>query len=163
MADQKVTETKSIRRFVECAHLDEISLENCNLSAQRANAKSHGIVEIQFSIDPALDKKDGGASYRALCKCTVKGRTEDDKPILDLSVTYSLLYSCSEVHDWPEDEINHFSNRNVIIHVWPYLRQFIDDLSGRANLSRVILPLLPPGAVKPADQPAPQQEAPPQK
>lgn len=158
MAEQKLTETKSIRRFVECARLDEISLDNCNLSVQRTNAKSHGIVEIQFSIDPTLDKKDGAASYRALCKCMIKGRTEDDKPILDLSVTYSLLYGCSEVHDWPEDEINHFSNRNVIIHVWPYLRQFIDDLSGRANLSRVILPLLPPGAVKAATPPNPQEE-----
>jgi len=158
MADQKATEAKEIRRFVECARLDEISLDNCNLSVQRANAKSHGIVDIQFSIDPTLDKKDGEASYRALCKCTIKGRTEDEKPILDLSLTYSLLYGCSEVHDWPEDEINHFSNRNVIIHVWPYLRQFIDDLSGRANLSRVILPLLPPGAVKAEARPNPQKE-----
>lgn len=163
MVKQEVSEAGNIRRFVECARLDEISLDNCNLSVQRANAKLHGIVEIQFSIDPTLDKKDGAATYRALCKCTIKGRTEDEKPILDLALTFSLLYGCTEVHDWPADEINHFSNRNVIIHVWPYLRQFVDDLSGRANLSRVVLPLLPPGAVKPAEKPAPQEEAQPKK
>lgn len=143
----EVKNDSQVKRFVDCAVLEELALNNLSLSVVRERAHDKGKLSLNFNVDTALKSVDENTFYQATAVCTIVGKSLDDEQIFDLKIEYFLSYRCSEVHDWPEEEMDYFANKNVIIHLWPYMRESVDQMTRRASLNRVILPLLPTGIV----------------
>lgn len=139
--------TGKIKRFAECASLEDIALESCSLRVNREDSDSKGKLSMEFSVNTSTEG-DAPLRFTARCICKIKGTTADAKhEIVNLDLEYVARYTCNDVYDWPDDELDFFAGRNVILHVWPYLREFIDQITRRANLTRILLPLVPPSAV----------------
>lgn len=136
-----------IRRFAERARLEELALDRCAMSVNRSTAGRSAILRMESSINTASDD-DGQLTYVANCGCMITGVADDEeKPVLEQKVDYVVRYVCAERFEWSNDELNFFASCNVILHVWPYRREFIDQLTRQANLPRVLLPLVPRAAV----------------
>lgn len=132
--------------FVNCAALEELALNHLSLTVSRERVHEKGHLEVAFDVRTELQPGEE-TFFLASSNTSIEGKTLDGEQIFDLEIEYVLAYRCNEVHDWPKAELEHFANRNVIIHVWPYLRECVDQMSRRANLNRVLLPLLPPDVV----------------
>lgn len=129
--------------FARCVSLDEMALEECHLVVNRACKGNTGDLDINFSVDGGLDSEESPELFEARCKGALRAKSEEEETFFDLTIVYVVVYKCDNVHKWPKEEVEYFKNRNVIIHCWPYMRELVDQMTRRANLGRVLLPLIP--------------------
>ena len=146
MADDAKNQDKAkvdFKDFAQCLSLEELALEECHLVVNKRKDGERGSLDINFSVDGVLDDDENPTKYYANCKGVFKALTKSDETYFDLTVVYTASYACKEVFNWPKEQIEYFSNRNVIIHAWPYIREIVDQMTRRANVGRVLLPLIP--------------------
>ena len=70
------------------------------------------------------------------------GQDSRSEPCLHIESTWQVVYVLS--HDlYPSQEVaNQFVHRNVLLNVWPYLREYVSTLTSKMNLPALYLPLM---------------------
>ena len=68
-------------------------------------------------------------------------------PLFTISASYVVVYNVNKV-DLDEDAVKYFGTQNAYFNIYPYLREFITNISQRFNISPLVIPLL-----KPKEQP----------
>jgi len=76
-------------------------------------------------------------------QANIGGASPEGKPIFSLELRYYVLYELKEKADWPKDEVDHFASSSMMMHVWPYIRELVDQLTRRSPIVPVVLPLMP--------------------
>ena len=65
-------------------------------------------------------------------------------PLFTISASYVVVYNVNKI-DLDEDAVEYFGTHNAYFNVYPYLREFIANISQRFNISPLVIPLLKPG------------------
>jgi preprotein translocase subunit SecB len=129
--------------FIKALHLDSfIVLE---LSAKKEKDFSPPAV-IKIENEPYY-KNLGDKKFEAYVKYTLKATKKgDNKEGLIISVTYLVVYSSDiEIND---DVLKPFSQSALVLHTWPYFRNFVHETTMLMGLPPLILDAVPIGKNK---------------
>lgn len=72
--------------------------------------------------------------------------------MVDLSATFLATYRLEGAGAYPRDALQHFAELNGTYHVWPYWRELVQSLAGRAGLPSVVVPVFKPQVRQIPDQ-----------
>lgn len=137
--------SKKIPKLVESLALDTIDINEMHFEKNSKDKIETEKILADINVSAQLRKGEkGDGDLRAETLFTIKGMDENsEEELYTLKVSYNILYIIEKVYEWPEEEIDYFCSKNIMIHVWPYFREFANNFSNRANISPIILPLMP--------------------
>lgn len=76
------------------------------------------------------------------CVITFGTIFEDEAGAYDIVARFRLLYLIEPGDPIASDDINQFANWNAVFNAWPYWREFVSNMLGRANLPQFIVPVM---------------------
>ncbi len=68
----------------------------------------------------------------------------EESPAVDLKATYLLVYKLKAAGAYPADALSHFAQLNGTYNAWPYWRELVQTVSGRAGIGSVVVPVFRP-------------------
>lgn len=78
----------------------------------------------------------------------------DSKFLVEITAEIISEYLLNEFIEPPNEYLNIWGGRNVLLHTWPYWREFVQSSLQKMGLPGMTMPILPPSFVAPL--PAPQ-------
>jgi hypothetical protein len=144
--------------LVKSSQLVSIGLSECKFDVGEP-VLGPGSLTVEVNMSSFFGINESLPTLNGRLVATIAGRTESDAKIFDLVVGFVSVYSLKQKRDWPKVEVDHFCERNMMLHFWPYLREFVDSLTGRSTVPRVVLPLVPFSLNKKEQSDAPSAEA----
>lgn len=137
----------SRKSFVDYTRLEEIALIKAAITVNEKLVHQTGQVNIRIGLKPEFDAdKSGDSQLTVYLTVNADGNSDEKESIFSLEANYRAMYLIDKNYELgdtkdPSDEVKHFINRNVLIHVWPYVREFVDQLSRKTPLQPVVLPM----------------------
>lgn len=142
-------------RLAAVANLEAIILRELHWTFPE-NAIPGGLpISIGAGFALQVGKMEGNIPYRVSAE--LAGSVPDHGEFFRLDITYQLVYSVPEVEEFGELELEGFGSTTVLLMAFPYIRQALQDMGGRAGLPSVLLaPLRLPFGDHDAQAPSPQ-------
>lgn len=82
----------------------------------------------------------------------IRGLIPDNVELFRLVVTYQLVYSVDEALQVSQEEAEAFGSVTVMFQVFPYVREILQNLAGRAGVGQILLqPIRVPFVPSPDD------------
>ncbi len=149
---QKVIEAVKLREvFLEethntlHVHHSQVNPQHTDLILKKNKAKYHIIPKksnkegaifskIVFMIEGVSQKDIIGKDNQVIKK---KGEA-----LFTISASYVVTYTVNNLNLLNKEAIEYFGTQNAYFNVYPYLREFITNISQRMNLNPVVIPLL---------------------
>jgi len=99
---------------------------------------------IAVTLDRSVDCKEFDGNYFPVqVKFMVNAAGADDQiEFLNIVTIYQLLYEGTNLSTLPSDKLRAFADVNSVHNCWPYLRELVQDVTGKMGLTRMTLPLL---------------------
>jgi hypothetical protein len=97
-----------------------------------------GSPEFAIGVEWKLDEASGLLG----CLLTFGAEFEGDSGPYSIVARYRGVYSVEGSEDLSDDEIDQFAQWNAVFNVWPYWREFVSGIVDRANLPRVVVPVM---------------------
>lgn len=135
-----IEEYEQFRKGIE---LVRIRLLKCNVSNQAwtVDPQNHTLL---IGLEESFNKFDWG--FESLQDCTVKVR-EDETEVEQgvIQVTYSACYAFKSDFVKQLDDhlefIEAFNTLHLRLHLYPYIRLFVQDISSKMDWAPIVLPL----------------------
>ncbi len=115
-------------------------------------------VDIQYRTSIDYRQRNGDSSDPELAvmvelKFHVRGKDEvASAEIISLNAGYLLTYSLNPAAVLDEECFKHFSEVNGPYNVWPYWRELVQSVTGRAGLPGFVVPVFRPAAIEVKEQ-----------
>lgn len=151
---QDLPSPERYQEFVRDVELRGVRLLNCEVT-------SHGMLHESMQASYDLDVESTFAwieqGFEAVQECTVSVFVQEDEeavPVGSINVAYGFVYSCTfEDEEYDRDAyLQIFQRVSLPVNAWPFIRQFVHDMTQRMNWPALTLPLLKP------DEDASEQE-----
>ena len=68
----------------------------------------------------------------------------DGDVLLAITATFTAVYSLDEPSSYSPDDLQCFAKLNGTYHVWPYWRELVHTMGGRAGLPHLVVPVFRP-------------------
>jgi hypothetical protein len=147
-------ELKSLTRVANNSSLARIFLLNSNVS-RTINVDTLNEVHGKIDFNGELKENNEGF-FDANVSFSVKGLTEDDVVVIEISCDFLLNYEKKPDSELTEEDISNFCNTNALYNAWPFIREFVHSTCNRMEIPSITLPLLkivpPKRAKKEPDQ-----------
>lgn len=140
------TNALGISRVVQ---IENVFLASCNTSVRRASP----IVEIEGEqrIHIELTTQSTCEDSKIIVFVVVKLTTGDESQIAILmEFTFVATYVIPEGLSFPQADIDAFGALNGVFNVWPFAREFVQNMSTRMGLPCLTIPVHRPHAKLPA-------------
>lgn len=103
---------------------------------------------IRFKVDFTLIStaiNSAGTQIVSRLKYQVRSHY-DDSPLSDeskvfIECSFVAIYTCTNSDGIEKPHLEAFSRLNTTFHVWPYLREFVQNASYRMSLKPIVLPI----------------------
>lgn len=128
----------SYTAFLASLRLNKISLKgaSCDFDEKAFWKDEERSLAFKFSSEPfKIEGKHFDA--RAQLEVTMTG-DKSKSNMVRITVAYDLYIHADEA---PKEHVKKFCEGEIRLIVWPYLREFVMDLSGRMYIPPIILPL----------------------
>ena len=70
--------------------------------------------------------------------------SEESKSQVDLSATFLATYALKDAAKYSAEAFKHFADLNGTFNVWPYWRELVQSMTGRAGLGGITVPVFRP-------------------
>jgi len=137
--------------------INEIELRGVRLLSCRAESQGvlHESMQASYELDVESSFRRMNQGFEAIQDCTVSVfivEDEEEVPVGEIQVVYGFAYSSSYEDDQYESDayLHIFQQVSLPVNAWPFIRQFIHDMTQRMNWPPLMLPLLKPDADAPA-------------
>lgn len=133
-------ELRSLTRVVNNSLLSRIFLKRSDVDRDiNANTYDHitGEIEIESQLVNYTSEY-----FNSKVSLTVKGLNDDGVAIIKINCDYILNYSIRPDTTLSDEDLKNFSNTNAICNAWPYIREFVQAMCNRMEISPMALPLL---------------------
>ena len=140
MANKKINiSPEEYRKFINKLSLLRIELINVDFKRDESFELPAKVSTKDDSKYKTLDEKQGLYTVLNHHKliATSKGK---EKPGLKIDVTFKFTYQSSV--PLTDEIFKVFSKQSLVVHSWPYFRQFVQDLSSRAGLPPLVLDVI---------------------
>ncbi|WNG21356.1 hypothetical protein [Cystobacter fuscus] len=121
-------------------------LRPTHLEAEFVQPPSENGVEITPEMDVVVQLSRNPSSaqseFAAIFRFDVKLRTKGDPPVIAARMRYHAIamYSIVQGSEFSDDDLQLFAQTNGMIHVWPYLRTFVQNSCAQLGAPVVTLP-----------------------
>jgi len=140
MAKQKINITpEEYNKFIKKLSILRIELINVDFKKDESFKLPAKVSTKDDSEYKILDEKQGlytVLNHHQLIAIS-KGK---EKPGLKIDVTFKFIYQNSI--PLTNEIFKVFSRQSLVVHSWPYFRQFVQDLSSRAGLPPLVLDVI---------------------
>ena len=153
----KPQEQKDFQKVVQSAFLREVTLisSQCECRAHHSLLKPENILlDFQKTVDansfPYKDKENAGDLFSyilfAVTGKTQKtlGKLKKNDLIFSISAQFVAHYEIQNIKDLNKTALKKFGEENGFFNVYPFLREFISQMSLRLNIPPIFIPLLKP-------------------
>lgn len=117
-----------------------IFLHECDVKRGDASHETPGRVSSHVGIEPNYD--DGSSVLTYLMTASHRFNNSDDQLVAEISVSMAALYDFRGEDEPAESAVQEFGKTNVMIHVTPFVREFLASMTNRLGLPVFYLPLL---------------------
>jgi len=130
---------KKYAEILRRVKLGEIYLDSCSVIHKRENLIKQKDLQVLIRDRASYEQSNG--KIKVIHKYYLKTKkTEKEKDVaLEISATFCLIYF-SDTH-FSEEFFEIFKNTNLVINSWPYLREFVQNITQRMNIPPLTLPL----------------------
>lgn len=163
----------ALNKAIDALHIHDIGLRAASLDVDqdRFLRLDQSKLQVQLKwhpvrscIDEAENKESGekkfffaveiGTAVRMIDKSPDTEIPKDAKPCVVIEASFVARYLMRNGSDIPHEALDEFATKNVIYHVWPYWREYLQSTCVRAQLPPFTLPMFvmrpKPEAKKPA-------------
>lgn len=133
------------------AFVEETELRGARLIRSETQAEQivHDTSEVSYNIEVDTRSRAVADGFEAIQECTVQffelyPGDEQAEPIGMVTVVYGFLYE-SETEDIGDDldaYLYIFERVSLPVNAWPFIRQFVHDMTQRMSWPPLMLPLL---------------------
>lgn len=128
--------------LAESANLHNIELLECALDIINPDIQTHsGKISMSLDITTELDDHE----FAGIFETSLRGVTNDEseEEIFTLKVKHQVSYSMDSAYKIDQGELDHFAQSSMMLHVWPYVREFVSHMISYTSLPNLTLPLMP--------------------
>ncbi len=137
--DQATFET--VRPLILCAELQSVRLTKCKMDTKPPKASDDAGNVSMALITMARGQRVGEKIHCSFSfKLNAIHESADAKP-LEISLMLEATYTVPSERTFSSKQINAFATTNGMLNVWPYWREFVQSITGRAGLPPLTLPL----------------------
>lgn len=125
--------------------LESVSLKEAAFESFADPAAPAEELDAEFSYMATYQVREGSvlALVDFRLKATAKNGAEPS-PVATLEATYVLVYSVPGDVSFEDDALVHFAALNGTYNAWPYWRELVHTVTGRAGLASLVIPVFRP-------------------
>ena len=143
-SSQNLPPPEQYQAFIREVELREARLVHCEVESLMV-LRDAMQVSYQIEVDNTLTWLDEG--FEAIQDCTISFFIEEgdeEVPAGHVQVAYGFGYACAfEDEEYERDAyLQIFEQVSLPINAWPFIRQFVHDMTQRMNWPPLMLPLL---------------------
>jgi hypothetical protein len=126
-----------------CAKLGAIELMGCQFAVLGEHGDHSGKFVMSMELDSSFSEDK--SELKGTLDIDIRGLTdeENEKDLFTLTVKMISTYGFDKEYSWKEEEVDHFTSTSLLMHIWPYAREVVSNLTNYSPLPRVTLPILP--------------------
>jgi preprotein translocase subunit SecB len=132
-------------RIIKAVQLREIRLVEANCKTRIRSVQEAGDVEVRLDWSARLKEKEPDNSFVIApsldLQIVPKGAKEETLPLVWMRVGFEATYRLPDGLRATRRELRDFAQINGIFNVWPYWREFIQNMFARMNLPPFFLPV----------------------
>jgi preprotein translocase subunit SecB len=121
---------------VQPIHL-EAALDQANIGSE-AEIVPEVDIALQTARKPTSPRTDFAAIFRF--DVTLQTREESSTAVARIRYHVIAVYSSSESPDFEDEQLQLFAQTNGMVHVWPYLRAFVQSSCASLGIPAITLP-----------------------
>jgi len=131
--------------FIASLSIEEVRFSNVEIDAPHRYSQTYSGLEADIST--ASGFTNGEASFAAWTTVVFEGRRpQEEQPKVRVRVTVEVTYHAVEL--MTDDIFEVFSQRNLPLNTWPYLREYVQSALARAGWPVYTLPAFKPAALQ---------------
>jgi preprotein translocase subunit SecB len=144
---EQTKQTGSLKRIaplIAAVRLKDIRLVEANVKTSVRSA--HEVGEVELAIDKSAIVKEYAADdgmFWVLAKIHAQLIPVEPKksPPVSIKATFELRYSMPKELKVSQAQLSTFARINSVFNVWPYWREFVQNMVARMNLPTLTLPV----------------------
>lgn len=133
-AKRKVTE-EQYSKFLRCVDLQGVYLDSLKASFPIGELKGKGSFDMAETIEEIVP---GECTARIVCGYIIKARS-GRRLAADIRATFRVLFVTTE--EVPKDFFVIFAATSLPLHIFPYVRELVNNMFDRTQLPPLVLPL----------------------
>ena len=140
-----LSERKLANKVFSRAELRGIRLHSCSAKHNFGLGARRQLKHIEMSVDIEPVGLETHQQLSVTVSLRVVGKPpDDDRHSLEIECAFTLAYSLESFDGIDEKHVQAFTHFIVLNNVWPYAREFVQDISQRLGFPPLRLPLYKP-------------------
>lgn len=137
-----VLDTKAISHVELQSDLDDVYLLGANITSDPSTREPRGS-DLEYAINTKILKTENNFfSVIVSFKISAIQKKDPKNPIMSINAKYVLVYSFDKVNKLLPEDIEQFAKIKSIESAWPYLREFVQNLTARMGFPTLTIPVL---------------------
>jgi len=140
--NKKVMPPDEYFRLLKGFDIKDIYLTSCNYSVDKnkfgSNPESSIDISLETNTSFKLEESKKGATFIVNNNLVGKNKNEDSN-VIDIKTTYELYFISSE--EINNEFLSIYSEISLPLNIFPYFREFMQNLTIRSGISPIVLPL----------------------
>ncbi len=132
-----------IKSLISAVQIEDIRLVDVSAITRVRSPKDVESITLHVNKSATASERheDGTFFVTAIIDTQLITEKTKNKPIVAIKAGFELRYKVPQGFIASKNDLNIFASINSIYNVWPYWREFIQNIFTRMNLPPVILPL----------------------
>ena len=124
--------------FVQDIELEAILLDECKVTRGVADDQEPGKASSEIDVEYTFDS---GTAFFLISTHTILSN-EKGQELAVVEASFAVLYSCTSDMQIPsETDIHAYTNGRLMLHVHPFVREFLATITNRMGLPTFYLPM----------------------
>jgi len=140
----------AVMRLASNVQLDDLKMLGCRAGMQAGKLEPNQLpsdLKQRINIQAATEE-NSQIILIITFSLTASENEDDEKALLLFEATFWLKYLLVAPMELNAELVQLFGQRNGMLNIWPYWREFIQTMTARMDLPQLKVPLLSPGGLK---------------
>jgi len=129
------------RRVISAVEMQHVRLVEASTKTTTRELHPRPEAHIATSVKLGERHRDGTFTVLPTIEVRVPGARSGTPPAIVVTATFELIYRLPRAVAPTQVELDTFARTNAIFNVWPYWREFIQNMFTRMTLPPLLLPL----------------------
>jgi hypothetical protein len=142
LIEQSQEELNAAQVIQSKCELKHVVLANCLVAAFGPEDQFKAPFKLNFTHECSAKLNDRNLAINAVFDFKSIDASEGAAPVFNLRCVYELAYSLEEGCSPNTSQIDAFKKGNAVFNCWPYVREFVQNITARMGFQPPPLPLL---------------------
>ncbi|MBP1888917.1 preprotein translocase subunit SecB [Clostridium moniliforme] len=133
-------DNKKYSEFIKNLEIMDIRLNEVNTKCLKYIEEIDSSLEVELTYECKDIEVKTINEINMYPKFNVKLKSEDgDEVCLVLNLKFNIKYSVKNLDSFSREYVQHFTDKNVPINIWPYAREIISSITSRMGYPSLII------------------------